>query len=114
MRGDTVFRHLVHFRGAYLNFEKLPEIGYDRSVERLVHIALGRCNIIFYTTGHRLPLLVDNAEHLVTLLYLSDYYAHGGQVVNLVERKSLVFHFAVNGIKMLGSAHHVAVHAVFP
>ena len=111
VRRDTVFGHVVHFKGAYLNFKYLPEVGYHRGVQRLVHIALGHGDVVFNSAGHGLPLFMDFAEHFVALLRGVDYYAHGGEVVYLVERLARVLHFFVYGIEVLGSAEHFALYA---
>ena len=111
VRGDTVFRHVVHFEGADLYFEYLPEVGDHRGMQRLIHVALGHGDVVLYPAGHGFPLLVDLAQHLVTLLCGVDYDAHGGEIVDLVERLSGVLHLFVDGEKVLGPAEHLALYA---
>ena len=52
---------------------------------------------------------MDLAEHLVALVHRADNDAHGGEVVDLVERLVLVLHLLVDGIEVLGAAEHLAV-----
>ena len=104
---------MVHFARSYLNFEKLSEVGNNGRVERLVHIALGGCDIVLYPAGDGLPLFVNFAQHLVTLVNRSDNDADGGQIVNLVKRFALIFHLFVNGIKVFGSAENFTADFAF-
>ena len=96
VRSNAVFSHLVHFHRADLNFEVLSEIGDDGCMQRLIHVALGGCDIVLYSAGDGLPLLVNYAQNFITFLYLVDDYPYRREVVYLVERQPLVLHLAVD------------------
>lgn len=108
VRRDTEFGGAVHLEGAYLNFERLPEVGDDRRVQRLVHVRLGGGDVVFNAAGDGLPALVNFAEHLVALVHRVDDDAHSRQIVDLVERLVLRLHLFIDGIKMLGPTEHFA------
>ena len=61
-----------HFYGIYqkmesLNLHTLPK-GTDHSrMKRLIQVRFGQCNVIFKTSRHRLPIVMDHAQRLVTL-----------------------------------------------
>ena len=107
MRRDTELGRAVHLEGADLDLEGLAEVGDDRRVQRLVHIRLRRRDVVLDAAGDRLPALVDLAEHLVTLVHRADDDAHGGQVVDLVERFILRLHLFIDGIEVLRAAEYL-------
>ena len=113
VRRDTEFGDAVHFERSDLNFERLPEVGDDRCVQRLVHIRLGRGDVVFDAPRNGFPLFVNLAQHFVTLVYRADDDAHRREVVDLVERFVLRFHLFIDGIKVLGTAEHFALDFAF-
>ena len=96
MRRDTVFRRAVHFFRTDLNFKRLPEVGDDGGMQRLIQVGFGRGDIILDSPRHGLPFFMDFSEHLVTFVHRTHDHAHGGEIVNLVERLVFGFHLFID------------------
>ena len=115
MRGDTVFRQMVHLAGANLNFkgEGHAAAANHGGVQRLIHVVFRYGNIILEAAGHLRPQRVANAQHAVAFGDGIDDHADSDQIVNLVEGLVLDDHLAVDGIQVLGAADDLEFHAHF-
>ena len=106
---DTVFRRAVHLFRPDLDLERLAEVGDDGGVQRLIEVGFGGRDIVLDAPRDGLPLLVDLAEYLITLVHRSDDDPDGGQIVDLIERLVLVLHLFIDGVEVFGPAEHLAV-----
>src|SRR6185437_5594881 len=102
MRGNTFFGDVMHLFSANLNFKRL-NIGSDnRSMQRLVKIIAGCSNPVFDASGHRLPIVMHNAQRRVTVTnFIGSYYSYSYQVIDLIKTDSLQAKFFPNRIKSL-------------
>ena len=101
VRGDAVFGDLVHFLGADLHLERDAVCADDGGVERLVHIRLGRADIVLEAAEHGAVEVMDDAEHVVAVGHGVDDDAEGEQVEHLVHRLVLRIHLAVDAVGVL-------------
>ena len=101
MRRDAVFRNMMHFPRADLDFHRLPARPNHRRVERLVHIRLRDGNVIFETIGQRFPERMRNAQDRIALRNRIHDDPHRVQIVNLRQILIVALHFFINGIEML-------------
>ena len=67
--GDTIFRNLVHFVGADLDFKGFVEACHHGGVQGLIIVCLGHCYIILESARYRLPKIVDKAKERVAILH---------------------------------------------
>ena len=104
MRGDAVFGDLVHLLGADLDLERDAVRTDDGGVERLVHVWLGRADIVLETTQNGTVKVVDDAEHVVAVGHGVDDDAEREEVEHLVHRLILRVHLAVDAVGMLHAA----------
>ena len=102
--GDAFFRHLVHFFGANLDFERRAVFGDHRGVQRLVEVRPRHGDEILDAPGHRPPQIVDDAENGVAILQRTGDDAHGAQVVDLVDGDALALQFLVDAVEALDAA----------
>ena len=105
---DAVLRGLVHLPGSDLHLEGNALPADDRGMEGLVHIRLGRADVVLEPPQHRLEHIVNTAQHVVALRDVIHDHPEGVQVENLVQRLVLGKHFPVDGVGMLHPAVHLA------
>ena len=67
MRGDAVFRDLVHFVGANLQLDALAARTDDGGVDRTVVVLLGRRDIVLEAPGHARPGRMRDADRGVAV-----------------------------------------------
>ena len=111
MSGDTIFRNLVHFVGADLDFKGFVEACHHGGVQGLIVVCLGHCDIILESARHRLPKIVDKAKECVAILDGISDYADGKQVVDLVNVNVCLSYLFEYGIIVLWSAVDFTVNA---
>ena len=104
VRGDAVFGDLVHLFGANLDLERDAVRTDDGGVERLVHVRLGRADIVLETAQNGTVKVVDDAEHVVAVGHGVDDDAEREEVEHLVHRLILRVHLAVDAVGMLHAA----------
>ena len=104
MRGDAVLGDLVHFLGADLHLERDAVRADDGGVERLVHIRLGRADIVLEAAEHGAVEVVDDAENVVAVRDGIDDDAEGEEVEHLVHGLALGIHLAVDAVGVLHAA----------
>ena len=101
MRRDAVFSGMVHFPCTDLHLKGNTLLADNRRMERLVHIRLGRGNIVLEAVRERLENIVYNAEHIVAVVHGIDDDAHREDVENLLDGFSLHIGFTVNAVDTL-------------
>ena len=104
VRGDAVFGDLVHLFGANLDLERDAVRTDDGGVERLVHVRLGRADIVLETAQNGTVKVVDDAEHVVAVGHGVDDDAEREEVEHLVHRLILRVHLAVDAVGVLHAA----------
>ena len=102
--GDTVFCRTVHIVGANLYLKGFSVLTQQRRMQRLIHILLGYCNIIFKTQGNRFPHRVDRSQNSVTILDAGYDDPDCNQVVNLLKDLVLFLHLFIDAVNMFGAA----------
>src|ERR1019366_1011366 len=110
---DALLTHLVHFFGAYLDFEGLAGLGDDGGVQRLVVVGPRHGDEVLDAAGHGAPGVVDDAENGVAILHGVGDDAHGVEVVDLVDRDMLALQFPVNAVEAFDAAFDAAGDAGF-
>ena len=101
MRGNAVFGDLVHLFGADLDFKRDAVRADDGGVERLVHVRLGRADIVLEAAEHGPVKVVDDAEYVVAVGHGVDDDAEGEEVEHLIHRFILRIHLAVDAVGVL-------------
>ena len=95
VRGDAVFRDLVHLVRADLNFEGLAGMNHGR-VQGLIQIGPRHRDVVLKTPGDGPPELVHCAERAVTIARGIRDDADGEQIVDLAEGAALALRFEVD------------------
>ena len=90
----------MHFMGSYLYFKRLAAGANQCGMQRLVPVRLRHGNIIFEPSRNRLIHFMDNAQGAVTVLHRIHHNAYGKQIIYLVNRLILIFHFLIDTEKM--------------
>ncbi len=98
---DTVLGCAVHVLGPDLDFEQLPAGTEDGGMERLVGVRFGAGDVVLDPLLDRGPVVMDNAEHVITIGHRAHDDPHRHEIVNLVERLAPLPHFLEDGPKVL-------------
>ena len=112
--GHAVFRRLVHLPGADLHLEGDALPADDRGVEGLVHVGLGRADIVLKAAQHRLEHVVDAAQHVIAAGDVVHDDPEGVQVEDLVQGLVLGVHLPIDGVDVLYPAIDGGVDALLP
>ena len=112
MGGDADFGRVMHLRGADLHFDILAFRTNYRSVQRLVHIALGSRYIVFETPGDGGVNVVNPAENLIAFALGAGDDAHSQQVVDFVKGPTPRLHLVVDAVEVLGAAGKLGFNAI--
>ena len=94
----------MHLIGTDLYFKRLPVRTDDRGVQRLIHIGFRHGDVIFKSARNRLIHLMDHAKRRIAVFYACHNDPDGKQIVDLVYRLVLIFHFLVNTEEMFYTA----------
>src|SRR5215475_2149481 len=97
MRGNALLGYPVHFRCANLDFKRLASCD-DGSMQRLVHVWSRHRDEIFDAARNGTPGVVDDAQGGVAVPYIIRDDSQSKQIVNLIDRNSLLFQLQVNRI----------------
>ncbi len=111
MGGDAVLGPVVHLRGADLDLDRLAVQPDHRGVQRLVHVELGRVDVVLEAPVHRSPDGVDGTQRRPAVLLGLDDHADGHEVVDVVELLAPHDHLLVDGPQVLGAPGDVGHHA---
>ena len=95
----------MHLIGSYLDFKRISVVAYYRSMKRLIHIRLWHSYIVFEFARYRLPHCVDYAKYSIAVLDRLYNYSDCSKVKDFIELLVLIFHLAVDAVKVLGTAH---------
>ena len=90
-----------------LDFERLSVRTKKRCMQRLIHIGLWHCDIIFKSAGDRLVHLMDNTKSCITVLHSIYNDAYSKQVINLINGFILIDHLLIDAEEMLHAAIHL-------
>ena len=101
VRCDTVFGNPVHLKGSDLDLKRRTRGTDQRRVEGLVHICLWHGDIVLKPARHRFIHLMDHTERCIAVLDRINDDAHREQVVDLVDRLSLILHLFIYAKEML-------------
>ena len=107
MRRDTVFCHLVHFRGADLDFKRDTIAANNRGVQRLVAVGLGRGNIVLKSSRNGLIQVMHIAQNVIAVGHGVYDDAHGADVVDFIHGLVLGVHLAINRVDMLDACRDI-------
>ena len=108
---DAVLGPVVHLRGPDLHLDRLAVQPDDRRVQRLVHVELGRVDVVLEAPVHRGPDGVDGAQGGPAVLLGLDDDPDGDQVVDVVELLAPHDHLLVDGPQVLRPPGDVGRHA---
>ena len=67
VRRDAFFSEMVHFPRADLNFYRAGKRADDGGMQRLIHVRLGRGDVIVKRAGNVLPRRMNRAERQITI-----------------------------------------------
>ena len=98
---DAVLGPVVHLRGPDLHLDRLAVQPDHRRVQRLVHVELGRVDVVLEAPVHRGPDGVDGAQRGPAVLLGLDDDPDGDQVVDVVELLAPHDHLLVDGPQVL-------------
>ena len=98
---DAELRGPVHPPGANLNLVELPAGSEDGRVERLVAVGLRRGDVVLDPLLKGRPLVVDDAERVITGGNAIQQYPNGHEVVDLFQRFFSLLHLAIDRPQML-------------
>ena len=107
MSCNTVFCGFMHFKCTDLDFERLSVRADQCCMQRLIHIGLRHCDIIFKSAGDRLIHLMDNTKSCITVLHSIYNDTYGKQVINLINGFILIDHLLIDAEEMLHAAIHL-------
>ena len=113
MGRNAVFGGIMHLPGADLHLKGDFFLADDGGVQRLIHIGLGGGDIILEPVGQGTEHIVDNTQHIVTVVNRVHNHPHGVDVVNFVEGTALHIHLAVNTRNALDTAGDKGLHVEF-
>ncbi len=114
MGGYAIFSRTVHLVGPDLYLHHFSPRSYHRSVKRLIHVGFRQANVVVNAIGHRHPKGMNDAQRMITLGYRIHYDPNGKQIIDLFKGFLPLFDFAINGIKMLGSARDLCLYVDHP
>ncbi len=95
VRGNTQFCNLVHSIGSNLDFRDFVVGRMDRGVKALVAVRFRRGNVIFDSSGKRLPVFMDRAERRVAVGKILYDDADRNQVINPIQIHVMFEEFSV-------------------
>ncbi len=104
VRRDAVFGSVVHVPGADLHLEGDALRADDGGVQALVHVGLGRGDIILEAPGDGLEHVVYYAQDIVTVGNGVDDHAEGAEIEDALHVELLGVHFAVYAVDVLDAA----------
>ena len=99
--GDAVFGGLVHLPCADLHLEGDALRADDGGVQGLVHVGLGRGDIVLEPSRHQTEQVVDVSQHVIAVGDGVHNDPESVNVVQLVNGLALGEHFPVDGIDVL-------------
>ena len=101
VRRDTTLGMLVHFMRSDLDLQRLAVITDDHSVNRLVEVGLGCCDIVVELLWQVVPEAVDNAERRITVGNRIDEDTQGTHIEDMREVLVLALHLLPDAEDML-------------
>src|SRR5262249_9768667 len=113
VRGDAIFRDLVHIPGADLQFNALLARADHRGVNGAIVVLLGRRDVVLEATRDYRPGGVHDAERLVALGQRLHHHAASGNVVKLLEADGFALHLAPDRIGALAPPRYLGGDAAF-
>ena len=109
MRGNTVFRDVVHIPCADLYFKRNTVTADDRGMQRAVQIGLRRGDIVLESTRHRAEHIMNDTERGIAFQLRIDDDAKRIKVVDLIKGLVLVIHLFIDRIHALDTAFQLEV-----
>ena len=97
----------MHLKGTNLDFKGLSGAANQRGMQGLIHICLRHGNIILESAGNRFVHFMNYAQRRITVLYRIHDNPHRKQIINLVQRLMLVFHFLIDTEKVFYTPIHL-------
>ena len=104
MRGDAVFRHLVHLVGADLQLDPLAARPDHGRVDRTIVVLLRRRDIVLEAPRHARPGRMSDADRRVAVSDRVDENAKAVNVGQLLEGDRAPLHLAPDRIGLLLAA----------
>jgi len=109
---NPFFSHPVHLPGADLNLQALAALADHRSVDGLVHVALGHADIVFQAPRHRPEQGVDDSQGFIAFLDRFHDDAKGQEIVEFIQGDLLGLELAVDAVKIFDPAVHFPLDVV--
>ena len=100
----AVLRDGVHVVGPDLHLKGDARLADDGGVQALVHVGLGRGDIVLEPAQDGLVEVVDHAQHVVAVRHRVHQDPEGEEVIDLVHGLILGVHFAVDAVGVLHPA----------
>ena len=111
MRRHAYIGHTMHFFGTDLNLHRYTEWTENNGVQGLIAVRFGNGDVILEQPGDRLVHIMNHTEHAITGVYLVHHYAKSVDIIDLLERKQLLAHLAVNAVEILLAASYLGFNA---
>ena len=109
VRRNPLLGDQVHLPRPDLDLERLPLIGNDRGVQRLVEVRLRHGDVILDASRNRPPHLMDDAERGVTIFHRRGDDSKGQIVVDLADVDPLPPQLLVDRMDRLDPAVHLGI-----
>ena len=109
---NPVFGNLVHLLSTDLDFNR-PFRTINRRMNRLITIGFRIGNIVFETSRHRTPELVDVSQHSINVTMRLHDTTNSNQIINLIKAFLLVTHLTKNRVDVFWTAINITDKPLF-
>ena len=99
----------MHIFCTDLDLKRLTDRTHQSRMQRLVHICLRHCDIIFKTSRYRCIHLMDNSKRRITVFYRIYDNTDCKQIIDLIHRLILIHHLLINAEEMLHTSVHFCI-----
>ena len=105
VRGNTVFRGVVHIPCAYLYFKRNSFAVNAGGVQGLIHILFWCGDIIFEPVRNRTEKIMHNAKHVIAVINGVYNNAHGVYIIDFLHGFALLVYLAVYAVNAFNAPH---------
>src|SRR5208337_5478259 len=111
VRCNALFGKFIHVTGTNLKFHMVSSRTDYCSMERLVHVRLGKTYKILEPARHKRPERMEDAEYVVAVAHRVRDDSQRDHILDLLKRDLLFNHLLVNAVVMLDPAFYLAGNA---
>src|SRR5208283_5477367 len=104
VRCNALFGKFIHVTGTNLEFHMVSSRTDYCSMERLVHVRLGKAYKILEPAGNKRPERMEDAQYIVAVAHRVRDDPYSDNILHLLKRDLLFNHLLVNAVIMLDPA----------